>query len=65
MLIALWIINIILALVMLGAGGMKLAKSKDAYVAGGMGWAENVSSTNIKLIGLAEVVGAVGLILPS
>ncbi|WP_291279204.1 DoxX family protein [Galactobacter sp.] len=64
MLIALWIINILLALVMLGAGGMKLAKTKDDYVKGGMGWAENVSSTNIKLIGLLEVIGAVGLILP-
>ncbi|MGO3139397.1 MAG: DoxX family protein [Galactobacter sp.] len=64
MLVALWIINILLACVFLGAGGVKLAKSKDAYVAGGMGWAESVAPANIKLIGLAEVLGAAGLILP-
>lgn len=64
MTVALWIINILLALVFLAAGGMKLVKSKEAYVAGGMKWAESVSAANIKLIGTAEVLGAIGLILP-
>ena len=49
MTVALWIINILLALVFLAAGGMKLVKSKEAYVAGGMKWAESVSAANIKL----------------
>lgn len=64
MTITLWIINALLALVFLGAGGMKLAKPKTALVEGGMGWAENVSGGNVKLLGLAEVLGAIGLILP-
>lgn len=64
MTIALWITNALLALVFLAAGGMKLARSKAAYVEAGMAWAEDVSEGNIKLIGLAEVLGALGLILP-
>jgi uncharacterized membrane protein YphA (DoxX/SURF4 family) len=64
MTIALWIVNVVLALVFLGAGGMKLGKSKEAYVAGGMAWAESQSAGTIKLIGTLEVLGAIGLIVP-
>lgn len=64
MTIALWILNALLALAFLAAGGLKLAKPKDALVAGGMAWAQGVSSRNVKLTGLAEVLGAAGLILP-
>ncbi len=64
MTIALWIINVLLAVAFLGAGSMKLAKPKEALVAGGMAWAEDFSASNIKLIGAAQVLGALGLILP-
>lgn len=64
MTVILWIINIGLALAFLAAGGMKIGKSKAAYVASGMGWAEQVGAGNIKLIGVAEVLGAIGLVLP-
>lgn len=53
-----------LAFMFVMAGVMKLAKSKEAMLEGGMGWAENVSPLNIKLLGIAEVLGAVALILP-
>ncbi len=59
-----WILQIVLAAAMLGAGGMKLARPKPALVSGGMGWAEDFTDTNIKLIGAVEVLGAIGLIVP-
>jgi hypothetical protein len=64
MTIALWIINILLALAFLAAGGMKLARPKTALVASGMGWAEDFSAGAIKAIGAVEVLGAVGLVAP-
>ncbi len=62
--IALWIVAGLLALAFLGAGAMKATKSKEDIVAGGMGWAEDFSPAMIKVIGIAEVLGAIGLILP-
>lgn len=64
MAIALWIINVVLTLLFLFAGGTKLAKSRAGLIEAGMGWAENVSAPNIKLLGAAEVLGAIALILP-
>ncbi len=65
MLIALWIINIILALLMLGAGFAK-ATSPKAKLAENprMAWTEDFSPLAIRLIGIAEVLGGLGLILP-
>lgn len=60
-----WILQIVLALVFLGAGGMKLARPKPALVAAGMGYAEDFSEPAIKTIGALEVLGAIGLILPA
>jgi hypothetical protein len=31
----------------------------------GLGWAQDYSQTNIRLIGFVEIVGAVGLVLPA
>lgn len=59
-----WILQIVLAVAFLGAGGMKLARPKPALVSAGMGYAEDYTDTNIKLIGAIEVVGAIGLVLP-
>ncbi|GAA3643655.1 hypothetical protein GCM10022200_29490 [Microbacterium awajiense] len=64
MIIALWILNALLALVFIAAGIMKIAKSKPALVEGGMGWAEDFADPTIKLVGIAELVGGIGLILP-
>lgn len=62
--IAFWVVAGLNALMYLGFGGMKLARSQSALQAAGMGWTENVSPTTIKLIGLAEILGAAGLVLP-
>lgn len=64
MLIAFWIVAGLLAVAMLGAGLMKLARPKDTLASSGMAWVEDFASGPIKLIGLAEVLGAIGLILP-
>jgi uncharacterized membrane protein YphA (DoxX/SURF4 family) len=63
--LALWIIAIVLAVAFAGSGLMKLVVPKDKLVTGGQGWAQDVSQTNIRLIGLVEILGAVGLVLPA
>lgn len=63
--IALWIVTAILALLMLMAGGMKLAKSKsDLADDPRMAWTEDFSQGTIRAIGALELAAAVGLILP-
>jgi uncharacterized membrane protein YphA (DoxX/SURF4 family) len=63
--LALWIIAIVLAVAFTGSGLMKLVVPKDKLVTAGQGWAQDYSPTNIRLIGLVEVLGAVGLVLPA
>jgi uncharacterized membrane protein len=62
--IALWIVSGILALAFLFAGGTKLSQPKDQLAQRGMTYVEDLSANQVKLIGLAEVLGALGLILP-
>lgn len=63
---ATWIVQGVLAFTLLGAGGMKLAKSRKALISGSasMAWAQDFSDGGVKLIGALEVLGAVGLVLP-
>ena len=64
--LALWIISGVLAFAFAGSGILKLVQSKDKLVASGTGgWAADWSPTSIKLIGAAEILGAIGLILPA
>jgi uncharacterized membrane protein YphA (DoxX/SURF4 family) len=62
---ALWIIAIVLAVAFAGSGLMKLVAPKDKLVTAGQGWAQDYSQTNIRLIGLVELLGAVGLVVPA
>ncbi|MBN8590239.1 MAG: DoxX family protein [Anaerolineae bacterium] len=62
--VALWVIQVLLALVFVMAGVMKLTQPKEK-IAAQMPWANDFSQNNIRLIGLVEVLGAIGLILPS
>ncbi len=65
MLSTMWSINVILALIFAGAGAMKLLRSKQQLsVSPGMGWTDGYSATTIKVIGAAEIAGALGLVLP-
>jgi uncharacterized membrane protein YphA (DoxX/SURF4 family) len=61
---ALWILQVLLAVAFVGAGLMKLTQPK-AKIAERMAWANDFSDTQVKLIGLVELLGAVGLILPA
>jgi hypothetical protein len=63
--LALWIIAGVLAVVFVATGLMKLLLPKDRFVAAGQGWAQNVSPITLRFIGTAEVLGAIGLILPA
>ncbi|HVQ48950.1 MAG TPA: DoxX family protein [Mycobacterium sp.] len=63
--LVLWIIAIVLAVAFAGSGLMKLVVPKDKLVNAGQGWAQDYSPANIRLIGLVEILGAVGLVLPA
>ena len=61
----LWIVAGVLAAFFLLAGVTKLAQSHRKLLANpNMKWVEDFSPGTIKLIGTAEVLGAIGLILP-
>lgn len=63
---AVWIVQGLLAVAMLGAGAMKLTKSKDELKASGnMDWTEDFPEGQIKGIGALEVIAALGLVLPA
>ena len=62
--IALWIAAGLLAVAFLAAGLAKLVQPREK-LASNMGWVEDFSDGPVKLIGLLEVLGAVGLILPA
>ncbi|MFI1992641.1 DoxX family protein [Actinoplanes sp. NPDC020271] len=63
--VVLWIIAGLLAAAFLAAGAMKMLQPKEKLIASGLGWAADFSDGQVKLIGLAEVLGAVGLLLPA
>lgn len=65
MTIAFYVVAGLAALLFLAAGAIKLLRPKSALKENGMAWVEDFSPTAVKLIGLAEVLGAVGLILPA
>ena len=58
------IIQTILAIVFLLAGSMKLIQPKEK-LAESMQWVEGFSQTQIRLIGVLEILGAVSLVLPA
>jgi heme A synthase len=61
----LWIVAGLLAAFFLAAGLTKLSQSKAKLGANPqMGWTNDFSAGTIKLIGAAELLGALGLILP-
>lgn len=61
--IALWVVQILLALVYLMAGIAKTTQHKDR-LSDMMGWVDDFSSGSVRGIGVLELLGAIGLILP-
>ncbi|HWH25462.1 MAG TPA: DoxX family protein [Pseudolysinimonas sp.] len=64
MLIALWIVNILLALAFIYSGITKVVRSRTELQAKGMGYVEDLSDGAVTAIGVVEALGAVGLIVP-
>jgi uncharacterized membrane protein YphA (DoxX/SURF4 family) len=62
--VVLWVAAGVLAAVFMAAGAIKLTRSQKAMVAAGLGWAEDFPLVAIRAIGLAEVLAAVGLLVP-
>ena len=62
--VALWIVAGLLAALFLFAGVMKATTPKHALVSN-LPWVEDFSPGAVKLIGVLEVAGAVGLIVPA
>jgi uncharacterized membrane protein YphA (DoxX/SURF4 family) len=63
--VVLWIIAGLLAAAFLAAGTMKAVQPKEKLASSGMAWTEDFSPGMIKLIGVLEVLAAIGLILPA
>ena len=63
MVIAYWIVAGLLALFYLYSGGIKAVRSKDT-LRPMMAWVDSMPLGAVRTIGILEVLGAIGLILP-
>ncbi|KIF75625.1 hypothetical protein QR77_20400 [Streptomyces sp. 150FB] len=63
--IVLWIAAALLALLFAGSGYAKAFRPKEKIVESIGGWAEPFPPASLKAIGLVEILGAIGLILPA
>ncbi|CAM3214652.1 DoxX family protein [Stackebrandtia soli] len=61
--VALWIVQVVLAVVFLGAGTLKTVRPKD-QLRDQMAWVEDFSQGTIRFIGVTQILGAIGLVLP-
>jgi hypothetical protein len=61
--IAYWIVGGLLAALYLYSGGIKVAQSKERLLPM-MGWVDRTPMPLVRTIGVLEVLGAIGLILP-
>ena len=62
--IALWTIQSLLALFFAMAGSMKATQPMEK-LAPRMGWVEDFAPRTVRLIGMLEVLGAFGIVLPA
>jgi uncharacterized membrane protein YphA (DoxX/SURF4 family) len=60
----LWIGAASMAAVFLGTGLLKLTTSRERLVEAGIGWPADFSQRTVRLLGVAEVLGAIGLVVP-
>lgn len=62
--ITLWIVASVTAFAFLASGFVKIAYSRAKLLDQGYSWVEDFSTGQVKLLGLLELLGAVGLVLP-
>ena len=63
--IALWVVQILLALAFAMVGIMKVTQPIEKLEPRMGGWVKDVGSRGVRLIGTLEILGAIGLILPA
>ncbi len=63
--ITLWVLQVLLALAFGMSGFMKLCMPIQELAAKGMGFVNHTSEGMVRFIGAAEILGALGLILPA
>ena len=62
--VVLWILQVVLAVAFLAAGAMKLTQPL-AELAVSLPWTADVPGALVRFIGVAEVLGGLGLVLPA
>lgn len=62
--IVLWVVQVLLALAFLGVGIMKVSQPVEKLKTN-MGFVEHTTPGIVKLIGVLEILGGIGLILPA
>jgi uncharacterized membrane protein YphA (DoxX/SURF4 family) len=62
--IALLTAQLLLAAIFVATGLTKLTQPRAKLAAGPMGWAADVTDVEFRTVGLLEVLGALGLVLP-
>jgi uncharacterized membrane protein YphA (DoxX/SURF4 family) len=63
--IALWVAQVLLLVAFGGAGFMKLTQPLAALASSGLGWVNDMPEWLVRFIGIAELAGALGMILPA
>jgi hypothetical protein len=62
---ALWTAQGLLAAAYLAAGGLKIVRPREQLVATGtFDWMKDTSDAGVKAVGLIEILGALGVVLP-
>jgi len=63
--IALWVVQGLLAAAFIMAGFMKMTSPIDALAAEGMSFVNSFPEGMVRFIGISEILGGIGLILPA
>lgn len=62
--IVVWVVQVLLTIAFLGAGTLKLTQPREALLER-MPYVEDLPGVRVKIVGTIEVLGALGVILPS
>jgi len=62
--IALWVVQVLVAVAFLGAGATKLSQPKEKLLKN-MAWVDDFSQPTARIIGALEILGAIGVVVPA